>query len=70
MNDEGRTVGIEPAHQEQTVIAGAVDEPLVTDEAAPIVPELRPPAPQPSPSRSRSRSSTRPAGCGSPTATR
>ena len=45
MNDEGRTVGIdEPA--EQTVIAGAVEEPLVTDEVAPIVPELRPPAPQ------------------------
>jgi 6,7-dimethyl-8-ribityllumazine synthase len=43
MNDEGRTVGIEP---EQTVIAGAVEEePLVTDDAPPIVPELRPPAP-------------------------
>ena len=48
MNDEGRTVGIdEPA--EQTVIAGAVEEPLLTDEVAPIVPELRPPAPQPEP---------------------
>ncbi len=48
MNDEGRTVGIdEPA--EQTVIAGAVEEPLVADEVAPIVPELRPPAPQPEP---------------------
>jgi 6,7-dimethyl-8-ribityllumazine synthase len=48
MNDEGRTVGIdEPA--EQTVIAGAVEEPLVTDDVAPIVPELRPPAPQPEP---------------------
>jgi 6,7-dimethyl-8-ribityllumazine synthase len=46
MNDEGRPVGIdEPAVQEQTIIAGAVDEPLVTDEVAPIVPELRPPAP-------------------------
>jgi 6,7-dimethyl-8-ribityllumazine synthase len=47
MNDEGRPVGIdEPAVQEQTIIAGAVDEPLVTDEVAPIVPELRPPASQ------------------------
>jgi 6,7-dimethyl-8-ribityllumazine synthase len=49
MNDEGRTVGIEPAQQGQTVIDGAVQEPLVTDEVAPIVPELRPPAPQPEP---------------------
>ncbi len=48
MNDEGGTVGIdEPA--EQTVIAGAVEEPLVTDDVAPIVPELRPPTPQPEP---------------------
>jgi len=47
MNDEGRTVGID--EPEQTVIVGAVDEPLVTDGAAPVVPELRPPAPEPTP---------------------
>ncbi len=47
MNDEGRPVGIdEPAVQEQTIIAGAMDEPLVADEVAPVIPELRPPAPQ------------------------
>jgi 6,7-dimethyl-8-ribityllumazine synthase len=38
MNDDG---------PEQTVITDAVDEPLVTDDVAPIVPDLRPPAPEP-----------------------
>jgi 6,7-dimethyl-8-ribityllumazine synthase len=45
MNDEGRTVNVEPAQQEQTVIADPLEEPLVTDDVPPILPEIRPPEP-------------------------
>ena len=41
MNDQSGTVGVEPAEQEQPIITGAADEPLLTDD----VPPLRPPAP-------------------------
>jgi len=46
MNDDGRIVGLEPAAQEQTVIADELEEPLVPDDVPPILPELQPPEPQ------------------------
>jgi 6,7-dimethyl-8-ribityllumazine synthase len=46
MNDDGRMVGLEPAAQEQSVIADALEEPLVPDDVPPILPELPPPEPE------------------------
>jgi len=46
MNDDGRIVGLEPAAQEQTVIADELEEPLVPDDVPPILPELQPPDPE------------------------
>ena len=66
MNASGRPVRPSSPSQEQTVIAGAADEPLVADEVAPIVPERRSPAPV----EARAGRSTRAASCASRTATR